>query len=705
MAMPEINPDLSAARRDEEFLNELAALMEHEFFGHAASSDHKNNEQGLAPTRPYSYKPLVVEGAIRVFFLAPGIGSEELKGSLETVLFDKNDGFESLSYAWGSPDKPHSVTLPEGSLPITKSLYTALTRLRRRGKRRCLWIDAICIDQTNNEEKVEQILLMQQIYSNASCVLAWLGEDDGNGTVALQFLEKLKQTDFSSLPAKQISVAWMEQHGLPAQGDPIWYRILAFWQRSWFRRAWVVQEFVMARDVTVICGRKKLNWKSLSSGIEKMVEYGLLDWGLFFELDHQEDKNEGFAGSISMRLMLDTKSSSRMGPMLANAVRSFSERDESGLRELREGSWSRIPFVQEFVMMLREEPERIHEITDVLEKTIEGALSMFGQSQAGIKLPLLGLFHMFEYTETTVPRDKLFALLGLAKDGDSEALRPDYHESTESVLLRYATYFVQSGQGVAALYGAGIAGRDVQLPSWVPNWTQRKLSKSRSLAVSGHIGLSYAAASDAPAQIRVGKIPEELIVSASYLDVISRTLRFPSPANEVEKPGIAYAAMLKAFFDEADDMFSSHEVYVTGESLLEVQWRTLIGNLGIRPQSPPEEFGQKYLACRKVIDELKGEELFPNLYSENQYFARLLAVTMTYDLCEMRSGLFGMMPMGTQVGDSIYFFAGSRMPFVMRPFLGDDNNYQIVGPCYVHGMMNGEALRSEEWKPRDICIR
>jgi hypothetical protein len=237
MATPKINPDLSVARGNVEFLDELEALMEHEFFSHTVSAGHKNDEQGLGPTRGYSYKPLVVEGAIRVFSLMPGNDNEELKGSLETVLHDNNNGFEALSYAWGSSDKPYSVTLPEGTLPITKSLYIALIRLRRRGKRRYLWVDAICIDQANNAEKVKQILLMPQIYSNASCVLAWLGEDDGNGTVALQFLEQLRQTDFSSLPAKQISVPWMQQHGLPAQGDLIWYTLLAFWQRSWFRRA------------------------------------------------------------------------------------------------------------------------------------------------------------------------------------------------------------------------------------------------------------------------------------------------------------------------------------------------------------------------------------------------------------------------------------------------------------------------------------
>jgi hypothetical protein len=63
-----------------------------------------------------------------------------------------------------------------------------------------------------------------------------------------------------------------------------------------------------------------------------------------------------------------------------------------------------------------------------------------------------------------------------------------------------------------------------------------------------------------------------------------------------------------------------------------------------------------------------------------------------------------MAPLDAQVGDEVYVIPGGRIPFTLRR-CEDENKFQIVGGCYVNGMMNGEALRSEKWKEEDICIR
>jgi len=216
-------------------------------------------------------------------------------------------------------------------------------------------------------------------------------------------------------------------------------------------------------------------------------------------------------------------------------------------------------------------------------------------------------------------------------------------------------------------------------------------------------GLCYAAASDASTQIRLTKVQEELIVSGSYLDTISRTLQFPSPYDN-GNVDFRYIAKLQAFFAEADDIVLNREAYVTGEPLFEVQWRTLVANLGIRLHIAPEEFGLEYRACRQAIDESRLGDVL-NLDTPNQYFQKLLSLGLKYKLCETQSGLFGMVPVDARVRDAIYLFAGSRMPFVLRPCDEDESRYQIIGVCYVHGMMNGEALRSEKWKEEDIYIR
>jgi hypothetical protein len=138
---------------------------------------------------------------------------------------------------------------------------------------------------------------------------------------------------------------------------------------------------------------------------------------------------------------------------------------EVSAKEMRLGfqmyeNWSNIPLFKEVVMLLRQQPDMVHGITDHLEKTLEGSLNLTGTSQDGVKLPLMKLFLTFEYSEVSVARDRLFAMLGLASDEADKDLRPNYDESTEEVLLRYAKTFIKNGQGLDVLYGAGMVGRD-----------------------------------------------------------------------------------------------------------------------------------------------------------------------------------------------------------------------------------------------------
>ncbi|KAH8821389.1 heterokaryon incompatibility protein-domain-containing protein [Xylogone sp. PMI_703] len=701
------HPGSPARTANEEFLAELEALMEREFFSQKKRDGHGQEEDIFDVNKSYAYRPLHGEGSIRLLSLLPGKRDDPLKGRLLHASFHNAGAYEALSYTWGPHHKPECIILAEGSLPITESLRTALTHLRREGERRLLWVDAICINQSNNEEKAQQVMLMPKIYSTASCVQAWLGEEDSNGRPALGLLEKIGKTDFSALPQKQISISWMQDHGLPLQGDPLWQQLLLFWQRPWFRRSWVVQEFVLAKDVHMLCGDLQVHWKSIASALEKMTEYMLLDWGLFFAFGPaaEADKNMAFAGATNMRLMLEIKNASSMSRLFANTIRSFTERDESSLQELREGSWSRIPYVQDLVMMLRELPQDVQFTTDAIEGVLESMLGAFG-IQAGIQLPLMQLLPMFEYAEATEPRDRLFSLLGMAQDGDDKQYYPDYDESTESVLVRFSKAFVNNGFGIDMLYKAGLSGKDMELPSWVPDWTKNELTKNKPLSIGAQTGLSYAAASDIPTQIRVSSSHEaELVITGRHLDDISRTLqfRFQSVIDITETTG-SFAEGMRAFFSEVDDIILNRESYITGEPLSEVLWRTLSGNQGMRPHIAPDEFGDQYSQLRADITNGRSD-LYSNLDDANEFMRRILPVNLTYKLCETKDGLVGMMPLDTQVGDSVFVFNGSRMPFVLRRCTDVEGRYQIIGGCYVHGMMKGEILGSDKWKEQDIYVR
>ena len=659
MATVEPFSGVSASYSDAEFLKELEILMNHELFDGTIPAKHDYKFEALGPAQGYSYKPLAAERVIRIFCLMAGNENDNLEGSLLHVVLDQNQRYEALSYVWGSQDKPCSISLPEGDLPNTKSLYTALIRLRRPGEKRRLWIDAICIDQANNIEKSQQILLMPRIYSTAFCVLAWLGEDEDNGEVALQLLEKIQQTDFSSLPARQVSAKWMRAHGLPSQDDPLWHALLTFWARPWFRRVWVVQEFVVARNVLMICGKCEISWKSLISGSKKSLQYSLVSWlSLGGNLDEKQVNRDAFAGSGFFWIMTEIKQSSHFSSAISNLVRTFSEGDLTDLQKLHEWGWDRVPGMQDLVMMLRENPDIIHETTDILENSVRGLLSLVEEHQLRFPLPTLNLLSVFEKSEATDPRDKLFALVGIAKDGTDNALRPDYNEPTEMVLLRYARSFVNLGQGIWMLYIAGIASRNFQVPSWVPDWTKMNLTDLNIVSIVARIGDAYAAASDVSPKVRLTEIQGELIISGSFLDGILRIARPPLFHNNNDEYGDLRE--LRTFFAKADDMVLHRGAYVTGEPLFEVQWRTLILNHDLRADIASEERGTEYRALRQAVDNYKPGDLISSLLvnGKNQCFQQILFLAKAYTLCETRSGLVGMVPRATQDGDKIFLFAG-----------------------------------------------
>lgn len=287
---------LHASRNDSDsFLAELGDLMRQNFF---------NIDTPTARVRTHSYSPILGEGSIRLLMLESGLKNEPLRGSLSQVSLDSLPPYEALSYCWGSPDKPYSILLDAGSteMTITASLHSALVRLRRRFTSRSIWADAICINQADNAEKVQQILLMQQIYSRAFRTVAYLGDEADGSDAALELHEKIAKIDFSALPEKYVTTEWLKAHGLPRLQDSAWLAWQTFWRRPWFRRAWVLQEFILGQDVTLICGRKKIGWKKFVSATEKMQDFNLMKLSVTAQ-DTFDSIDEARGGASSMFAM------------------------------------------------------------------------------------------------------------------------------------------------------------------------------------------------------------------------------------------------------------------------------------------------------------------------------------------------------------------------------------------------------------------
>ncbi|KAK4111542.1 HET-domain-containing protein, partial [Canariomyces notabilis] len=110
-----------------------------------------------------------------VLTILPGKMSDGIVCKLRNVSLADRPQYEALSYVWGD-GKPEKVISVNGQkFKITANLEAALRRLRRERKSRTMWIDTICIDQDNLNEKSHQVQKMWKVYSKASSVVAWLG--------------------------------------------------------------------------------------------------------------------------------------------------------------------------------------------------------------------------------------------------------------------------------------------------------------------------------------------------------------------------------------------------------------------------------------------------------------------------------------------------------------------------------------------------
>lgn len=131
--------------------------------------------------------------------------------------------YEALSYVWGDPENKLPILIHSHRFDVTVNLHAALSRLRDHYFERILWVDAICIDQENLQEKGFQIQSMAKIYGQAMRVVVWLGEATGDSGQALEIIR--------AAGGKTSLQCW--------NTDVISKAILALLQRPWFRRIWV----------------------------------------------------------------------------------------------------------------------------------------------------------------------------------------------------------------------------------------------------------------------------------------------------------------------------------------------------------------------------------------------------------------------------------------------------------------------------------
>ena len=183
-----------------------------------------------APFIPYRYSSLASgHNSIRLLRLMPNKDeTTAIKCQLFNHTLESGKGahlYEALSYVWGNPGETVPIFIDDHRVKVTKNLHTALLRLRSQSFERIIWVDAVCINQADDLEKVHQIQCMTKIYGHASRVIISLGEGTDDSDQAFEDIRNAADDEVANLLEKTNQKA-----------------ILKLLERPWFRRVWVREQ-------------------------------------------------------------------------------------------------------------------------------------------------------------------------------------------------------------------------------------------------------------------------------------------------------------------------------------------------------------------------------------------------------------------------------------------------------------------------------
>ncbi|KAL9629141.1 MAG: hypothetical protein Q9204_005446 [Flavoplaca sp. TL-2023a] len=214
----------------------------------------------------YNYTPLNEKaGEIRLLELLPGPFNARICITLKiTVLSRQNiPKFKALSYAWGNAQDRVRIHVVAGrgvqgaksaALNITRSLAEALRHLRKKRQSMVFWIDQICVDQANLEERGNQVLRMPDIFTLAKSVIVWLGPATNDSEVAMKIFNKI---------GPDITVDW-DRHAFQVDSSSNFYfrsldlspeqchSITTLLSRAWFER--LAHAYSISQGVLTVTG-------------------------------------------------------------------------------------------------------------------------------------------------------------------------------------------------------------------------------------------------------------------------------------------------------------------------------------------------------------------------------------------------------------------------------------------------------------------
>jgi Heterokaryon incompatibility protein (HET) len=638
----------------------------------------------------YQYQTLDTpgrQGDIRLVELLPNQKKESNTNSiiacrLHIISFQDCPPYEALSYHWGDSSVTLPITLDGKPFYVTINLAEALHCLAPPEKSRFLWIDAICINQSDSSERSHQVQRMGRIYNDAKRVLVWLGAGDPDTLSAFQRLAKEEEyrtlsiqdletrrelrivEDVSTIPSTEpellqdsysdvddeLPILRRPTMGLTESTNEEIAAIHKIFQHPWWERVWVIQEATLARELCIVCGGHELPW--------------------------------------NMLCQIYPVTFTRPGQLQISP-------HEKNLEPLRRLNNMRITW-KVFQNELQPSPK-----TNIRDTT----------SGRRVNFDILSLVSEFRTSKATDSRDKIYSLLGLASDGKSMIL--DYSISTVQLYVRFAIQDLEDCFTLARYQG--LRRRTLRilnyclpspqlrgLPSWVPDWTVSIPFSSVGEELGGE---AFGVSSNAGGEndqwqgfIQSTYEPYTLNVWGLEIDKVSKIGNIITLSADFLRP-----LFLAWVYLNAPPVHGG----ISNRHITENQLRWLTERLSelsitFKTAADSENTNERlffFLNRLFYVDacQIGGQTVEHEVHNDaiDDMNIRLLLEHLRQAKSSKRffttdRGRFGLARIDIQEGDRVCVFFGGADPYILRK---EGGHYIFVGNCFCEGLMLGEGMK------------
>ncbi|KAI0897300.1 heterokaryon incompatibility protein-domain-containing protein [Annulohypoxylon nitens] len=708
----------------------------------------------LSPAQLYDSLPVGENRTIRLLDLDKlphrlDTDEEPLSGSLRVVSLTTRPSFTALSYVWGTYSTPHPDVLelrhsggPNVKLKISTNCRDALRALRRMHGSLCIWVDAICINQNNNAEKETQIRLMEDIYSWATEVYAWLGPSTAASDRVMDWARRVAKHDFLSVASathpptqkyrslyNSIALYRMAIHLSIIIGDTFLAWILLPYtlfkprgilrlsingncylrvndtlqfddmqdilNSQWFQRVWTFQEAVLSPNLILVCGHKHLEWAHIVTAV-RMSE----TCGMGYRLNRSESSILSESPSLVDTTPLPIHD---LVNVWMHAKRPMKWEESLKPKEMQYFSYA--SWLQ-------------YSYQDTLRLSITASFYHKGSRNAYFA----GILQTIRTREATDERDRSYAAYGvLQRLGIKNLSQPDYSKSLGQVYQDLIRDLLQwNPTTLSLLLDAGVYPQN-DYPSWVPHWS--------TAAKSQWIRSDYILNAAEPLTIATSEVwlefrgDDRLVVKGIQIG----TIGFSSGKfrricdSEINPPTSGIGAAINKILRWLRHLVKDDIAYLAYRDLSQVVANVLDAEIDSRAGlhlDTRREFYHWYeslIGSRVVLQEsidiepaCQGSdtrEFEDNVTEQTSNFhprgyeAEKLTIEICNHLAGRRglfaaaSGIAGSGPETTKSGDIVMIIQGIPVPMILREVLCDDGEtsddiaYRIIGPAYVYGTL------------------